>query len=169
MNNTETRKKIKEVTESKMFKNIICGFGILVAAAIIFEAGIFVGFHRASFGRDWRDNYSRNFGPGRHGPMTGDMPENFPNAHGVIGKIIKIQLPSIIVEDNDNTEKVVLIKDDTQIRKMREAGTKDDLKIDASIIVIGSPNDQGQIEAKLIRILPAPLENSGASLPKPTN
>jgi hypothetical protein len=59
------------------------------------------------------------------------------------------------VQDNDGTEKIVLIKDDTSIRSMRDDISKDRLKVDDFIVVIGSPNAQGQIEAKLIRLMPA--------------
>ncbi len=31
-----------------------------------------------------------------------------------------------------------------------------DLKVDDSIMVIGSPNDKSEIEARLIRVLPPP-------------
>ncbi len=81
--------------------------------------------------------------------------QNFPNAHGTVGKIIKIELPTIIVQDKDETEKVVLIKDDTSIRSGKTDITKNDLKVDDFIVVIGSPNTQGQIEAKLVRIMPS--------------
>jgi hypothetical protein len=90
--------------------------------------------------------------------------DNFPNAHGAIGKIIKKELPTIIVQDKDNTEKVVLIKADTQIQKIKEKATQADLKIDDFIVVIGTPNEQGQIEAKFIRIMPAGMP--GMPLPQ---
>ena len=82
--------------------------------------------------------------------------ENFPNAHGAIGKIIKIELPTLIVQDKDSTEKVILTANDTQIQRMRENITANDLKINDFLVVIGSPNEQGQIEAKLIRLVPSP-------------
>ena len=71
------------------------------------------------------------------------------------GKIIKIELPTIIVMDKDNTEKVVLIKDDTKIQNKKQDIKNLDLKVDDFIVVIGSPDDQGQIEAKFIRLMPA--------------
>ncbi len=143
---------IKDISESKALKAVIYGFGILVAIFIVFQAGIVVGFHKASFGHDWDTNYTRNFGPLNPGMMS----DNFPNAHGAFGKIIKVQLPTIIVADRDNTEKVVLITDDTVVRKVRANGSSTDLVPDTVVVVIGTPNAQGQIEAKLIRILPAP-------------
>lgn len=157
--NKRIKNYIQKLLEPKMFKKIMKGLGILLVALFIFEAGMFVGFHKGKFGRDWDDNFSRNFGPrgsGRMGMMS-NFPENFPNSHGAIGKIIKIEYPTMIVADKDNIEKVVLISDETRIRQMREEGTKDSLKLNDYVVVIGSPNTQGQIEAKLIRILPPPI------------
>jgi len=132
---------IKNVFESKVAFRILAGVGIVLVSLLIFSAGITIGFHKASFGRAWGDNYERNF----------------PNANGAVGKIIKIQLPTIIVQDKDNTEKVILIKDDTKIQKMMSVIKASDLVVDNFVVIIGSPNNQGQIEAKLIRIMPAGL------------
>jgi hypothetical protein len=60
------------------------------------------------------------------------------------------------VQDKDNTEKVILIKEDTKIQKMMGSVLKTDLRLDDFVIIIGSPNNIGQVEAKLIRIMPAP-------------
>ena len=95
-----------------------------------------------------------NFGArGEHpGPIRGHS----PNAHGAVGKILKIELPTIIVEDKDATEKVIVLTENTKIQNGTTTVTPLDLKINDFIITIGSPNDQGQVEAKFIRILPAP-------------
>ena len=61
--------------------------------------------------------------------------DNFPNANGAIGKIIKIALPTIIVQDRGNTEKVVLIKDNTQIQKMMTSIKMGDLSVDDFVVV----------------------------------
>jgi hypothetical protein len=158
----EVKNKIKNVLESKNFRTIIYILGILAVIFLIFQAGMIVGFRKASFGRNWGDNYAMNFGSPHRGPKImgeefGDF-GNLPNAHGTIGKIIKVELPTIIVlDEKDNTEKVVLINEKTEIRKLRDSVTKDELKIDDHIVVIGTPNSSGQIEARLIRFLPIPL------------
>ena len=150
MNNIS--EKIRKVFDSKTSFRILCGIGIAIVALLIFSAGVDVGFHKASFGRAWGENYEHNFGFVPNPPVFGG--DNFPNANGAIGKIIKIELPTIIVQDKDNTEKVVLIKNDTQIQEMRAPITSNDLKIDNFVVVIGTPNTQGQIEAKFIRVMP---------------
>jgi len=80
--------------------------------------------------------------------------ENFANPNGAFGKIIKIELPSIIIQGEKESEKSVLINDDTVIRRFREIIKKEDIKVGERSIVIGEPNASGQIEAKLIRLLP---------------
>jgi len=150
----EIKEKIGKMFESKIFVGILYGIGIVIILLLVLSAGISIGFHKASFGRAWGDNYERNFGMMQNRPMFGK--DNFPNAHGAIGKIIKIELPTVIVQDKDSTEKVILTENDTQIQRMRGNITINDLKINDFIVVIGSPNEQGQIEAKLIRVMPSP-------------
>ena len=146
--------KILGLFESKISVKILYWVGSIIILVLVFSLGISVGFRKASFGRAWGDNYERNFGMMPNRPEFGK--DNFPNSHGAIGKIIKIELPTIIVQDKDNTEKIILIKDDTKIQKMMNDIKINELAVDDFIIVIGSPNDKGQIEAKLLRVMPAP-------------
>ena len=143
---------IKKVFESKVSNKFLFAIGGIIILVATFSVGVSVGFHKASFGRAWGENYEKNFGMMPNRQMFGR--DNFPNAHGATGKVIKIELPTIIVQDKDNTEKVILIKDDTQIQERKNNITANNLKIDDFITVVGSPNEQGQIEAKLIRIMP---------------
>lgn len=151
------KEKIEKMFESKIFIGVLYGIGAMIILMIVFSFGVSFGSHRASFGKAWGENYERNFGRMSPPPFGLDSNnDNFPNAHGAIGKIIKIELPTLIVQDKDNTEKVILIKNDTKIQKMRASLLESDLHIDDFIVVVGSPNDVGQIEAKLIRIMPSP-------------
>jgi hypothetical protein len=154
--------KILKVFESKILVGVLYGIGIVIIFTLIFSMGVSVGFRKASFGRTWGDNYEKNFGMMGPGGMMGGRPgfgkDNFPNSHGATGKIIKIELPTIIVQDKDNIEKVVLIKDDTKIQKMMQNIKINDLLVNDFVVIIGSPNDKGQIEAKFIRVMPSPNE-----------
>ena len=156
---------IKKFFDSKALVKILHILVVIIIAMSIFYAGTLVGFQKASYGRIWSEHYNQNFGMGRRNINTGmmgggfngiGMMNYFPNAHGATGKIIKIELPSVIVQDKDNTEKVILIKDDTKIQIGRTEIKTGSLKMDDFIIVIGAPNEQGQIEAKLIRVIPRP-------------
>ena len=145
--------EIKRVFDSETSFRVLLVLGIAIVLLVVFSAGVNVGFRKASFGRAWGDNYERNFGMHFGRPMMLER-DNFPNAHGATGQILKINLPSIVVQDRDKTEKVVLIKEDTQIHERMESVSPQDLKVDDFVVVIGNPNAQGQIEAKLIRIMP---------------
>lgn len=159
MNKSDLKNKINKFVESKNFKIGIYALGAIFILFFVFQAGMIAGYKKASFRHNWGDNYERNFGPEKRGPEF--MRDNFgdmPNAHGAIGKIIKIEYPNIVVLDKDQTEKVVIINDNTSILERKEKVGKDFLALDKFIIVIGTPNDAGQIEAKLIRIIPSPEE-----------
>ncbi len=156
---------LKNIFESITLKHALCALGVLIAALLIFWLGITVGFHKADFSYRWGENYHRNFG----GPRGGFIPDRFMpelgkdfiNSNGTYGKIAKIELPTITVL-SDEAEKVVLIKDNTVIRRLKEEIKAQDLKLDEYIVVVGEPNDKAQIEAKLIRIMPGaplPLKN----------
>ena len=169
--NNKIKNIVKDLSESKTLKVATYIFGILFIFFLIFQAGVSVGFHKAKFARDWGQNYYQNFGPrgGGRNPMPKmmmGMGDRFPNANGANGKIIKLDLPTLIVQDLDNTEKVILINDETKIVSQKEEISVDNLKVDNFIVVIGNPNDQGQIEAKLIRLMPLPPDQFNKTINK---
>jgi hypothetical protein len=130
-------------------KTILAIIAAIVLLLVGFSVGEFVGFHKASFAYQNGNNFYRAFGPiSSHG-----MPL-FPDAHGVVGKVVSVSLPTITVEDRDNTEKVVAISDQTVIRYLRNSLQAQDITVGSSVIAIGEPNAQSQIAASLIRILP---------------
>lgn len=142
-------------------KTVLVAFGALIVALLIFQAGIFVGYRKASFSYGSGDNFHRMFGaPERHGMMDRDgmrgiMGGEFTSAYGTTGTIVKINLPTIIVAGTDKVEKVVVVNEKTILRQFRNDVKNEDLKVGDSVVVIGSPNDKAQIEARLIRVLPA--------------
>lgn len=170
----------------KHIKEKIDKFGILkilivlIIASMIFQAGIFVGYHKAGFYKSMGDNYYRPFdnkgrgvnGFGSKGGMMGGIRDggkfmmqgaNIPGGHGAVGKIVSINLPTIVVASPDNVEKTVSISDETLIRQFRETISATDLKVGEYIVVIGDNNtDGGVVKAKLIRLLPPPPERQNA-------
>ncbi|MFH1909790.1 MAG: hypothetical protein ABIJ72_01170 [bacterium] len=151
----------EEKTIKKFFQNpdalkwVIIGLAGFVILILVFGAGMKVGTLKARYSYRWAENYNRNFA----GPRDGFFSDwrNFPrgefiNAHGVFGSIIKIDGNTIITKGKDDVEKPVLVSESTLIQKGRETIKLSDLKPDENIVIIGSPNDQGQIEAKLIRV-----------------
>ena len=132
----------------------LAALGILILA---FNAGMSVGATKAKFSYKWAENYHRNFS----GPQQGFFqdwrqppvfPENFIEGHGIFGEIIKINDTGLVIKDRGDIEKMVLVDEETIIKnKMQNAG-KDELEVGDFIVVIGSPNEEGQIQAKLVRI-----------------
>ncbi len=142
--------------KSKTFKIILGTIGIVILILLIFQAGMFVGFKKAGFSYKWGENYHRNFAGPRGGFFQEMRGRDFIDAHGVFGQIIKIDGSTLVIKGRNNVEKIIVLKDDTVIRRLQDTLKPSDLKVDDLIVVIGSPNDAGQIEAKLIRVLPPP-------------
>lgn len=150
---------IKDFIKSRSFKSVLIIIIAVIVLLLVFQAGIFVGYRKASFAYRFGDNYYRAFG-GRHGmefrvPIRGD----FFAAHGVTGKVISINLPTLVVAGPENMEKIILITDDTLIRRFDAAVQPSEIKLGDFIVVIGSPDENSQIEARLIRIAPPPPES----------
>lgn len=144
--------------QSKRFKIIVWIIAGLAVLLLVFRLGVTVGYRRASFSYRWGENYHRNFGGPRGGFFGGFFSDkkDFIESHGTFGQIIKIDSNTIVVKGKDNVEKVVRVKDDTSITRFRDKVALSDLKIDDYVVVVGEPNDSGQIEAKLVRVMPPP-------------
>ncbi|MEI6296737.1 MAG: hypothetical protein WCO84_03780 [bacterium] len=154
--------ELKNLPNSKGFKTTILVIGVLIFSLLIFKAGVFVGYYRASFSNQWGDRYEKTFGrgPGEDfrgmGMMRGFNPrDNFSSANGLSGKILDIKLPSLTIEDRDNVEKIVIIGNETLIRKSKNELKPEDLNTGDSVIIIGAPNVNAEIEARLIRVMPS--------------
>ena len=146
---------LRNFSHSKLFVGLFAGIGITVICLIIFQAGVHVGYKKAAYSFGFGDTYHAMFGTPKRSLPFGEPQGRFSNAHGTVGSIVKIELPTVIIEDRDQTEKIILLKDDTIIRKFRDTLTATDLTLGDSVVVMGAPNNQMQIEAKLIRVLPA--------------
>lgn len=151
---------VKRFFQSEKFKWVVISIGILAVILLILQAGMSVGYKKAAFSYKWGEDYYRAFGPGpgkiqpRNGGVMPMMRGQFPESYGVSGRILKIDFPVVIIEGKDGVEKAVLIQDGTAIRRFRENVKISDLKEGDMVVVIGSPNNDSQIEAKLVRIFP---------------
>jgi len=155
--------ELKNFLQSNRTKHILYGIGTAVVALLIFQAGVIVGFKKASFSNRLGDNFYRTFGerrdprglPPSFGMMQGVDPSN---AHGTIGKIAGIALPQLIVADRDGTEKTIVVSDKTDIRRFRDSIKPTELKVGDIVTIIGAPTENGQIKAELIRVMPVSEE-----------
>jgi len=143
-----------KIIKSNNFKIITFSIIGLVVLLMVFRLGMFVGFRKAGFSYNWGDNYHRNFA-GPRGGFNDIMGNDFIEANGAFGQIIKIDGQTIVTKGNNDAEKVILTTDKTVIKKLKDMVKITDLKVDDNIVVIGEPNNAGQIVAKLIRIMPA--------------
>jgi hypothetical protein len=142
----------KNFLESDLFKKILLATGILIAVFVVFKAGEIVGYRKADFSYRWGNNYYQTFG-GPRGEMMRFGRDEFPSPHGVAGKIVKIDLPTFVIAGQDGIEKLVKTDDRTMVRYLRDEMKPADLKADDSVVVIGSPDDKAEINARLIRII----------------
>lgn len=152
--------QLENFFKSKIFAVIGYGLIILASACLVFWLGVTVGMNKADFSCKWGENYQNNFGGMADRRMP--LPDNndFMGAHGVLGRIIKIDDPVLVVEDRGNTEINVIVDSRTSIVKARDNIKLSDLNVDDSIVVIGEPDNQGRISARLIRVFPAGLQNN---------
>jgi len=152
---------LKKLSESKSLRQVILALAIVAGIFLVFATGVAVGYHKASFSYSWGENYHRNFGGPREGfffTMRAPFgPNDFANSHGTFGTIANITLPTFIVQGERDVEKAVLVRGDTAIRRFMEQATSSDLKVGDRVVVIGEPNAEGRIVAKLIRVMPAGL------------
>ncbi len=110
-------------------------FALLV---LMFSMGVWVGQKRAEFSSRWRENYRKNF-------------VESANGHGIFGSVISIDASTITVKDRDGVEKVVIISGAVKPAK---------ISVGDMVVVIGSPDSQGQINARFIRVLPQGFPSS---------
>ncbi len=148
--------------KSKFWVKSVKALAYAIGALLIFLAGMRVGELKAWFSYRWAESYSANFGEGANvpphgGPMMGirpRLPGRFFNGHGVYGEIMRVEGKRILVKDRDGSEKIVVITDKTTIRRGPVDISPKDVRPDQAIVVIGTPTDDGKVEASFIRLFP---------------
>lgn len=143
---------------NKALRVSIYTLSILFTLSLTFLLGLNVGYHKASFAHGWSEHYEKNLGLERPDSFGGMMRGRLPAPHGSLGTVLSINLPNIVIEDRDGTEKNILIASTTLIKRGMENASSSSIAINNTIIVLGNPNQEGQIEARLIRILPEGME-----------
>ena len=154
----------KNISTSKKTKIVISAAVAVVIVLSAFQAGMFVGYKKAAFSYKMSDRYYRQtFGGNRQNGPDNFFGNDLPGGNGAVGKIVNINIPHIVVDTPDNIEKIIKIDDDTLIRQSRDTISVKDLKIGDYVIVLGSPDDKAEIEARLIRLLPPPPADTNMS------
>ncbi len=138
----------------KIFKWTVITLASLIILIGAFALGVKVGYHEASFALDWQRDYPKNFVDYTGAPVAPGTPGPEFRSHGLVGVVLNVDNGELILKDNgDSTEKKILVGDDTTIRQNNSSLKLSDLKASSTIVVIGEPDDQGQIEARFIRVL----------------
>ncbi len=120
--------------------------GTVLALAIVFGAGIFVG---RMGGR------ANVLHPIRWFTIL------FSGAHGAVGRVEKIDGQTLTLELRDGSPQTVLLDSQTRIEKNRQRINAGDLHTNDQVQVIGSPGDQGSIRARWVRVMIQPEANQG--------
>lgn len=141
---------------SNSISKLVVALLILLVILVIFQTGFMVGYHKGVFSSNLDRNYMRGPSDPRSffEPFMHDGDD--VNPHGAVGEIISMNLPVIMIKGPRMAEETVLINTGTTIRNFRQMASTSDLTVGKSVIVIGAPNEKGEIEASLIRIIPAP-------------
>lgn len=144
--------KLKEVNVKKVLIVTCSCIGVLV----VFQVGVLVGYSKATYSDRLGDNYYKTFDRQSGTPnRILLMGMEVPGGHGAVGKVVQLNFPTFIVAGPDNVEKVVRIDSTTLVRHFKDKAASTSLRVDDTVIVVGSPNDDGEVVAKLIRIMPA--------------
>jgi hypothetical protein len=149
-------KELAALAKSHRFVTVLTLIGFLIIAIVIFEAGVAVGFRKASFAAHWEANYRQNFGSPRRMVV---LPGMLPSPSGAFGSIESVSLPTFVVVSAGEPEKVVRVGDDTLIRAASGDGSTTDLAPGKTVTVVGRPGDDGTVDAFFIRILPQSPSN----------
>lgn len=160
-----------EIEQSPVVRIIIFVLAGLIVIIAVFKMGMDAGYHRALYAAHMADNFQRTFvDPHAHSLFDQHLP---PSGHGAFGEIVSVTIPTFVVADRTRIEQTIHVSSSTIIRKFTSDVPVDSLQPGENVVVLGSPNDQGQIDAQLIRIIPpvtttAPPQASSSSKNYPT-
>ncbi|HUX35560.1 MAG TPA: hypothetical protein VMV71_00840 [Candidatus Paceibacterota bacterium] len=145
--------KVLSFIKSKKFVFTVAA---LIVLLLVFRLGMSFGYNRALFGAEWGQNYYKNFYGSKSpvSPVSGITDKGFLGMHGTVGTIIDLTSSTMSVKGQDNVERSVAIDGDEAIRKGSAEISVADLRIGDNVAVIGGPNENGQIEARFIRVFP---------------
>jgi len=148
---------IKETTNSNKYKIILYILAGIVVILLVFQAGMYAGFKKASFSNRMGQMYFEQMRGGANSGQFSDFNRVLPNAHGAIGQIVSINGGKIVVEDRDGIDKTIRVSSSTVIKGFNGANNLEDLKVNDLIVVFGSPSEADSIvDARLIRTMPSP-------------
>ncbi len=149
----------KDLHHSRTVRGILIGIIATVVVIMIFQAGVFVGYRKAAFSYKLGDNFYKTFRGEKPMMVTGFDNGNVPGGHGAIGRIVRINLPEIVVAPEGDVEKTVLIGSSTLVKRFDKTVPPSDITTEDFAVILGSPDTESRIHATFIRLVPPPLGN----------
>lgn len=144
----------EKILQSDNLKKALIALGVLLLILVIFQAGVYVGARNAGFSERTGDNYYRAVEPG--GVPPGPFGMMLSGGNGAAGQVISAAPPTFVVEDKDGTEKVISVGTETGVRLFKDATSSGAIEKGDYVIVIGKPDQNGEIQAEFVRVLPPP-------------
>ncbi len=142
---------IEDYFFTKNTKWVLWGAVAILAALLIFHAGVVVGQQQPLRGRMVLTN-----GKTSQGMLGGIMPRQgfVENGHGAVGTIATVTLPTFTLESRDGLNQTIYAGTSTTVT----GGQTNDasaLQSGEVVIVIGDPDDtdDGYLDARIIHIL----------------
>jgi hypothetical protein len=157
---------MNNLLESKVVRTVIWVLGGLIVIFLAFGLGVRVGEGRVGFAKGLDANYFQDF-PGivvRGGQVSVAVPANIRASgmmpvpvvvHGLAGTVLAVAPPIIAVQDGQNNEQSVMVATGTIIREYDGTIMVSGITVGDQVAVIGSPNADGQVVARFIRVFPA--------------
>ncbi|PCI24775.1 hypothetical protein COB57_03310 [Candidatus Peregrinibacteria bacterium] len=126
----------------------------IVILSGVFYTGYKVGKHR-SFIHYSQDKHGFKWNPETDMTEKGYWKNYKRGGFGSKGVVTNIEENTITITGRNDVEKKVLITPETEFKSNNNAQTvlsKDDVTVDQGVLVIGHPNEEGVIEAKVFVI-----------------
>lgn len=123
-------------------KNLIIS---VVSSIIMLALGFFGGIQ---YQRNKLSKFSNNF-PGNG--MRNQMGQRSGGFNQVRGTVLSKDEKSLTVKLQDNSSKIILMTDSTQINKV-DKGVLDDIKVGEEISVFGNTNSDGSVTANNVQV-----------------
>jgi hypothetical protein len=142
--------KFEATIKSKSFRIFLGSVITAIVLVIVFSVGVLIGLEKARFSYTWGANYYKNFANPPPIPNGKDMLD----AHGSTGQILSISGSKLVIKSAEGNEKNILVSDTTVIRQGSDTLSVSDLKPGEEIVIIGGPDDSGNVSASFIRVLP---------------
>src|SRR5262249_34852657 len=144
---------MSEFLKTPKTKTLLWILCVVFVVLIAFGLGITVGYRRAIFSSQFGEHYYRGlYGDPFGRPVMGITGRAPLTMHGVAGEVIDVTSSTLSVKDPTGNETSVLIASNTPIREMGNDISPNDIEVGNMVTVIGEPDQNGQVEARFIRV-----------------